>query len=301
MKRAWVVVVGLASAACSAVLGLPDRVDDPGVDLDDGGTVTTEAAPSLDAEPPPDQIAPLVDAADAFVPPDPVKVTVSFAAGKDAKVYRFDAVAKIFTALVSTGCPVAEETAVMSDGSVYVTSSDNQSLFRWTATGCTSVRAGSNFPYALGTAPIGTLSATEEVLVGYMGAGDYVRVDRNNGDVVTVTPGALGQLRPAGDLTAFGARGYLAALQGTGAGAFACAAGGDCIVEVSLVTGRPVALLERFAGLGIYGLAHSRGSLLFYANGEVFPYDLTTKVLGPSLAPMPGGAGFSGAGAPPYP
>jgi hypothetical protein len=243
---------------------------------------------------------PGADAADAK-PPDPTKVTISYAAGKDAKVYKFDSLTNAFTALTSTGCPSAEESAVLSDGSVYVTSSDNTKLFTWTSTGCTLVRGASSFPYALGTAPVGTLSATEEVLVGYMGAGDYVRVDRANGDVTLVTAGALGTLRPSGDVTAFGAKGFLAAASGTGSGSFACAGGGDCIVEVSLKTGVPITFVKRFAGYGIYGLAHSRGSLLFYANGQVFPYDLTTQTLGAALATMPGTAAFSGAGAPPYP
>jgi len=58
------------------------------------------------------------------------------------------------------------------------------------------------------TAPIGTVSANEEVLVGYMGAGDYVRVDHVTGIVTSSTPGALGELRPSGDLTAFGTKGW---------------------------------------------------------------------------------------------
>jgi hypothetical protein len=299
--RRLVILCALTFCACG--------LDAVGNLAPDGGTTADAGAPG-EGGPTDAATFPLGDSdvfldgglgdADAL-PPDPVKVTVSYAAGKDAKVYSFDSVTSTFAALASNGCPIAEESAVLSDGSVYVTSSDNTSLYRWSAAGCTLVRGASSFPYALGTAPVGTVSATEEVLVGYMGAGDYVRVDRTNGDVTVITAGALGSLRPSGDVTAFGAKGYLAAASTTGSGAFLCAAGGDCIVEVNLQTGVPVVLVKHFTGLGIYGLAHSRGSLLFYANGAVLPFDLKTQVLGAALATMPATAAFSGAGAPPYP
>ncbi len=246
---------------------------------------------------------PGADAGDAgLLPPDPNDVAVSYAAGIDTFVYAFDRATSKFTRLKSTACPPAEETAVFSDGSVYITSSTSQDLYRWTvAAGCTSVRVGNRFPFAMGVAPKGTLSATEEVLVGYDGA-DYVRVDTSTGDVTVVAAGALGTLRPSGDVTAIGQKGYLAAAQNTGQGsAFACAAGGDCVVEVDLKTGKPVKFLKAFTGLGIYGLAHSRGKLLLYAFGQVFDFDVSALTLGPALAAFPLGASFTGAGAPPYP
>jgi hypothetical protein len=236
------------------------------------------------------------DAGPDAPPPDPAKVSVSYAAGKDKKVYRFDMDTQSFTALPSAGCPAAEETAVRSDGTIFVTSSNNEDLFRVTPTGCTPVKTRSTFPYAFGTAPIGTVSATEETLVGYSGA-DYVRVDPNTGDVTTITAGALGTLRPSGDLTAVGTRGFLAAASGVGS----CPANGDCIVEVSLRSGLPVSAPVQVPGFGIYGLAHSHGLLLLFANQQVFPYDFGSRTLGGSLAAMPGGANFTGAGAPPYP
>jgi hypothetical protein len=264
---------------------------------DDGSAPQDSPNDAADAGSPADANAP-VDASDAALP-DPTKVKVSYAAGKDQKVYSFDLTSKTFTALPSNGCPSAEEAAVLSDGTVYVTSSDNKNFYRVTGTGCTSIRMGSSFPYALGTAPVGTASATEEWLVGYMGAGDYVRVD-TNGNVTTITGGALGALRPSGDVTALGTRGFLAAATGTGSGAFACPSGGDCIVEVDLKTGAPIELLSQLVGLGIYGLAHGGGQLLLYANGQVFPYDVSAKTVGAALAAWPSGASFSGAGAPPH-
>jgi hypothetical protein len=295
-RRALVAALPLTLAACG--LGLTGLGTGEGAD----GGATDAAIRAGDASEPADGST--ADAGgdapvDAPPPPDPAKVSISYALGKNGIVYAFDALASTFQPLASGGCPAGEETAVLSDGTVYVTSSNNGDLYRLTSTGCTLVKGSSSFPYALGTAPAGTLGASEE-LVGYTG-GDYVKVDKTTGIITTVKTGALGSLRPSGDVTAIGTRGFLAAQSGTGSGAFACPGGGDCIVEVSLATGEPVAFVQQLVGFGIYGIAHSKGKLLLYANGQVFPYDVTTKALGASMALWPGGASFSGAGAPPFP
>jgi hypothetical protein len=253
--------------------------------------------------PPPPAPPPIADAGhDAPIDagaPDPTKVTISYAAGKNAIVYAFDSVAKAFAPLPSAGCPSAEESAVFTDGSVYITSSDNTALYRLTATGCTPIKTGASFPYALTAVPRGTLSASSEELAGYI-APDYVKVDRTTGAVTTIGAGVLGTLLPSGDVAAYGTRGFLAARTGTGSGAFACPAGGDCIVEVNLATGALVAMLSQVVGQNVYGLAHGRGKLLLYTDSAVLPYDLTTKTAGAPLASFPAGASFSGAGAAPY-
>jgi hypothetical protein len=298
--RVALVSMGLFAAVGACGLDLAGTASLSPSSLTDGGPAAggdAQAGGGGEAGPDDAALAP-----DVAALPDPAKVTISYGAGKDQTVYAFDADAKTFKALPSAGCPVAEETAVLSDGSVYITSSDNTTLFRLTSTGCAAIRKSASFPYALGTAPVGTVSATEEVLVGYMGAGDYVRVDGATGAVTVIKAGALGALRPSGDVTAFGTRGFLAAASNTGSGSFACASGGDCVVEVDLSTGAPIALLSHLAGFYVYGIAHSRGELLLYAgNGQVYPYDLTTKTMGTALASMPSGANFTGAGAPPYP
>ncbi len=273
--------------------GTPDGTalvsQDAAVVAPDGAIVAVDAAKPTDAP------------VDVVPPPNPAKVSLSFSAGKDQKVYKLDIVSNVFTALPSAGCPSAEETAIFTDGTLFVTSFDNKDLYRVTPTGCTAIRTNSKFPYALGTAPVGTVSQTREVLVGYMGAGDYVRVDETNGDVTVILANALGTLRPSGDVTALGTKGYLAAAANTGSGAFACPNGGDCIAEVDLVTGAPIKLIKQFTGLGIYGLAHSHGNLLFYANSQVFPFDPSAQTLGSAIAGFPAGASFSGAAAAPYP
>ena len=254
-----------------------------------------------DPEPTPaseDNNAQAVDAEDgAAAPPDPTKVVVSYAAGKNSIVYAFDYTTATFTPQVSMGCPSAEETAVMADGAVYVTSSDNRDLYRWTAgVGCTRIGTNLSLPFALGTAEI----AGVEELVGYR-SGDYMKVNRTTGVVTTIRASALGSLRPSGDVTRIGTIGYLAAQQNTGSGAYSCPSNGDCVVTVSLTDGTPVSLLRHFPNLNILGIAHSRGTLLLFANDRVYPFDPNTLVLGAALATSPVGAAFSGAGAPAFP
>ncbi len=269
-------------------------------------TPTTQPPPQgqdaeTDPEPTPDSEggdAQTVDAEDgAVVPPDPTKVVVSYAAGKNSIVYAFDYTTATFTPQTSTGCPSAEETAVMSDGAVYVTSSDNRDLFKWTSgVGCVRIATNLSLPFALGTAEI----AGVEELVGYR-SGDYLRVNRTTGVVTTIKANALGSLRPSGDVTRIGTVGYLAAQKSTGSGAYACPSNGDCVVTVSLTDGTPVSLLKHFPALEILGIAHSKGTLLLFANDRVFPFDPNTLVLGAALATTPVGAAFSGAGAPAFP
>ena len=247
---------------------------------------TPDAAPLVDSG----TDAPIVsaDAGRDATAPGPVNVNVSYALGKDAKVYLFDHDAKTFTAGLSTNCPPGEETAVMQDGTVYVTSSDSRDLFRWSpATGCTFVGTA-NLPFALGTAFIGGV----EQLVGYRDA-DYDLVSTTNATVTRLTNNALGALRPAGDYARVGTRAFLSVQTNEGA----CPAGGDCIVEIDPSNGRPLTAPKQYVGLGIFGLAQSRGKLLLYANAQVYEMAVATLTLGPSLKAFPTGALFSGAGA----
>lgn len=310
MRALFAVSVACVVAGCGLSLGVDEVSPGPAPSVSPTPAPTPNPPPTGGPTPPSvvdaavgvdggDLDAAVVDASDGAVvlPADPTKVSVSYAAGKNAVVYAFDFTTATFTAQTSTGCPSAEETAVMADGTVYVTSSDSRDLFKWTAgAGCARVGTNLGLPFALGTAE---LSGVEE-LVGYRN-GDYVKVDRATGAVTTITAGALGTLRPSGDVTRIGTKGYLAAQSGTGNGALACPVGGDCVVSVGLTDGRPIALVKHFVGLGIFGIAHSGGQLLFYANGQVFPFDPSTQVLGAALASTPAGASFSGAGAPAFP
>jgi hypothetical protein len=95
-----------------------------------------------------------------------------------------------FAEQISIGCPSpAEETAVLADGRIFVTSSGNKALYSFIkGAGCTPIREADNgaYPSALGVAPVGTVSLTQETLVGYRGAA-YVRVDTVTGSLARST------------------------------------------------------------------------------------------------------------------
>jgi hypothetical protein len=236
------------------------------------------------------------------VSPSPLNVKHSYAIAAGNMYELSVGTTATFTLLPSAECPnPAEETAVFSDERIFVTSDQNDTLYSYAkGTGCTQVKKANKdtYPGALGVAPKGTVSSTEETLVGYIGAA-YVKVDTSNGTVTTINNTALGNLRPSGDVAAIGTRGFLAAEQGKGD----CPANGDCVVEVELTGGTRVAsgVFQQFPGLRIYGLAQSEGRLLLYADDKkVYSIDLTNLTLGTAIANFPTGANFTGAGAAPF-
>jgi hypothetical protein len=278
-------------------------------------TATTDAP---DAKPPttpdtgPDSGPGSIDAApDAPVPPNPANVKVSYAAGKDGNVYKLEG--SNFTTFASANCPSqAEETAVMRDtvanvDKVFITSTAGDELFSVTSTGCVRIgakRSNGYYPYALGVATAGTLDVTD-TLVGYNGA-KYVRIAEASGDVVDVTTGALGDLRPSGDITAIGSKGYVSVFDKNNSAVDECGPNGDCIMEIDLQTGRRVSgsSLKKIMNLSVEGLAQSEGKLLLYTRtisavllfDPALPFVLGTPV---ALFPVPTPQ-FSGAGAAPW-
>jgi hypothetical protein len=226
-------------------------------------------------------------------------VTASYAAGKDQKVWKLEGAT--FTEFASVGCPRGEETAVMTDGRIFVTSERGDSLFAVAAAGCVRIgppRKQGYYPYALGIAPKGTFSNVQDTLVGYDGAA-YVSIDVITGNVTVVNANALGDQLPGGDVTAINTDGYVAIAAGTGKGAMKCRPTGDCIQKVDLVTGTPIGMPIVVVGAQIVGLAHDRGTLLLFRLNQVSSFDLGTGALS-SVANYPGGLSFSGAGSAPW-
>jgi hypothetical protein len=226
-------------------------------------------------------------------------VTVSYAAGKDQKVWKLDGAT--FTEFASAGCPRGEETAVMTDGKIFVTSERGDGLFAVTAAGCVRIgapRQPGYYPYALGVAPKGSFSTMQDTLVGYNDAA-YVSIDAITGNVVVVNATALGDQLPSGDLTAINKEGYVAIAANTGRGAMKCLQTGDCIQKVDLTTGATIGTPIVVPGAQILGLAHARGTLLLFRSNQVSSFDLGSAALS-NVANYPGGLSFSGAGAAPW-
>jgi hypothetical protein len=262
----------------------------------------TTAAPDATPDAEPDAGPGPIDAAPDTQPPQlsATNVKVSYAAGKDGNVYKL--VGSTFTALTSDKCPAGEETAVMTDGRIFITSSDSSELHSVDPTTgkCTPIKKASanTFPFALGVAPKGTLSATSDRLIGYRGS-DYVEIDDTSGVVSIVGSNALAGQVPRGDVTSINMDGYVAIRSGSGTGAMNCLNGaGDCVQKVNLTTGAPVGTPIQIPAQ-ILGLAQDRGTLLLYRTVEVSSVDLATKTL-TSVAPYPANANFTGAGAAPW-
>jgi hypothetical protein len=266
----------------------------PGI-ADAGNDVAAEAGPD----------ATIDNTPDVFVPPPPptaANVTVSYAAGKDKKIYKL--IGSTFTALTSDKCPAGEETAVMTGPRVFVTSSDSTELYSVDpATGaCSPIKKGGVFRFALGVAPKGTLSPTADTLIGYQNS-DYVTINETTGMVTVILANALGGQVPRGDVTAVNTSGYVSIRQDSGSGTMQCKTG-DCIQQVDLATGSPVGTPVPVLGSRILGLAQDRGNLLLFRNDgtdRVSSYSPLTKlIVVDNVAAFPSNANFTGAGAAPW-
>ena len=177
------------------------------------------------------------------------------------------------TALPANTCPALDELAVDPFGALFAVGNSATGLYRVdpASLDCTPIGAGgASYPQSLAFAPRGTLDAYDERLVGYAANGDYVSIDTTTGAISVVTAGALAGMT-VGDLVNVGLKGYVAVNGGT------CGSG-DCIWEVSLGTGRPVAPGAASAKLPssahVTGLAHWGGKLqAFCGPDEVFSLD----------------------------
>jgi hypothetical protein len=307
LRHSWV-VVAVAFVGCGLDLTVSDSGGPSASSVD--ASATDSARPSADAAEPGDasvEDASVVDASqdastDATL--DPTKVDIAYAAGRNGKMYSLR-LGGMLVEEPSGGCPQAQETAVMSDGTVWITSLDNHDLYTWSAaSGCKkAVRADTgkyDLPLALGVAPKGTLSAGGEELVGYFGS-DYLRIDRTTLAVSTVMTNALGGYMVRGDVVAMGRDGYVTVAGGTGPAGALCSGGADCILPVNLVDGTPTGPPIPVQCY-VEGLAHGGGALLlFCGDQQVRPFYPSTRSIGPSLAQSPPGVSFGGAGSRPFP
>lgn len=309
MRRCGWVLVAVAFVGCGLDLTVSDSFGPP--TPADASTSDATLPPSADAEAPRDAAPADGDSPDASTDAsadaslDPTKVDISYAAGRNGKMYSLRQGATVMVEEPSGGCPPAQETAVMSDGTVWVTSLDNHDLYKWSAgSGCTKVaRADTtkyDLPFVLGVAPKGTLSAASDELVGYQGS-DYLRIDRTTLAVSTVMANALGGYVVRGDVVAIGRDGYVTVAGGTGPTGAVCSGGADCILPVNLEDGTPVGAPIPVPHI-MEGLAHSGGALLlFCTDQQVRPFYPSTRSIGAPIAPSPGGATFGGAGSRPFP
>jgi hypothetical protein len=300
--RAWRFAIGssLLLAGCATIVGLDDPLDvgprsagiDASLDGDpDGGADGN--GPPVDANGS-DVSDTGTDAAGVFVPAADAGVPTAYAVSGRLWTVRLANNEWSSFGLPSATCPTLDEVAVDGDGKVFVSGPDG--LYVYAGGGCTRVGNGAGpFPNALAFVSRGVLVPGQDVLVGYMTNGDYVRVDTTTAAVTVTTPGALAGIT-VGDLVVVGAKGYVV-MRGD-----VCSTQ-DCIWGVDLSTGRRVGTAPSGTlptSQPFRGLAHWSGKVYaFTDNDTVFVLDPTNPSGATVFSASPPGffdVGFKGAG-----
>jgi hypothetical protein len=204
-------------------------------------------------------------------------------------LYRLDPLTKGVTAVGGfSGCDGSViDIALDKDGAMFGTTFSALYTIDKKTAQCHHIASGS-YPNSLSFVPKGSLDASEEALVGYVGA-DYIRIDRVTGAISKV--GALGGgYISSGDIVSvIGGGTYLTVKQG------GC---GDCIVEVNPKTGAFVKNIGALGYSNVFGLAFWGGSAYgFNDAGQLFQIDLTNaQTTALSMPGVPAGLKFYGAG-----
>jgi hypothetical protein len=154
----------------------------------------------------------------------------------------------------------------------------------------TLIAAGGSYPNSLSFVPAGTLNATAESLVGYVGS-TYVQIDTTTGTMTNV--GSLsGGYISSGDIVSVKGGGTFLTVTGNGCG--------DCLLQVDPKTGD---IIQNYGSVNhpeVYGIAFWAGAVYGFDNGgQVFSITfpagklVTTPIKVPTPPP---GLEFWGAG-----
>jgi hypothetical protein len=181
--------------------------------------------------------------------------------------------------------------ALDKDSNMYGTTEDAFYKIDRATAACTHIADGA-YPNSLSFVPVGTISPTEETLVGYDPSNDYIRIDTTTGAITTIGTLADGYASSGDIVSVIGGGTYLTV---TGGPNGAC---GDCIVKVDPKTGAVLGNIGKLGRASVFGLAFWGGSCYgFDAEGQVFQIDLTNAST--TLIPTPNappGATWYGAG-----
>jgi hypothetical protein len=172
-------------------------------------------------------------------------------------LYRLDPVTKDVTVVGSFDlCFGVIDIAIDKQNNIYGTTSGSLWRIDRDTAACTHI-ADNGYPNSLSFVPEGTLSATQETLVGYFGS-EYVRIDTNNGSVNAIG-GISGGLESSGDIVSVKNGGTFLTVRGGSCN--------DCLVQIDPVTGD---LTQDWGSIGypeVYGLAFWGGSAYGFSNG----------------------------------
>lgn len=190
--------------------------------------------------------------------------------------------------------------ALNSESKAYAATNDALYQLNTDTAACTKVASGS-FPNSLSFVPVGTVDASAEALVGYLGS-DYVRIALN-GKVTVVRGNALGDgLESSGDMVSVASKSFLTVRATVNCNDAQCnqCKSQDCIVQVSPTTGALLKFRGGIARQNVYGLAFWAGTAYgFTATGGAFSLDLESTSPIPVSLPFQDGTetlSFYGAG-----
>jgi hypothetical protein len=170
----------------------------------------------------------------------------------------------------------------MSNG--YATTFGGLYSFDVTTAVMTFIKAGS-YPNSLSFVPKGTLSATEETLVGYNGA-NYLSIDTTTG-VKTVVGALTDGLASSGDIVSVSGGGTFLTVNGTEKGTGTVCS--DCLLQVDPKTGDVIQNYGSVNHESVYGLAFWGGVAYgFDDTGVVFSITFPGGTLTTTDIPVPG-------------
>jgi hypothetical protein len=248
---------------------------------DAGLASSSDDGPSLGLGNAPDAGAPAAqDAA-------PVPVVYAHSAGF---LYKLDTTTNTVSVVAPfIGCTNVIDIALDEASKAYVTTETGFYSLNLSNGVCTHIADGS-YPNSLSFVPKGTLSATAETLVGYVGA-QYIQIDTTTGAITNV--GSLsGGYQSSGDIVSVIGGGTFLTVNGNGCG--------DCLLQVDPVTGDVVQNYGSVGHADVYGLAFWAGTAYGFDNaGELFSIDVAGGSVVTTNIPLPAtllGLSFWGAG-----
>lgn len=190
---------------------------------------------------------------------------------------------------VFQGCTYVADIALDENSTIYASTGTGLYIVETNTARCTRIAEGT-FPNSLSFVPKGTVDASHETLVGFVG-GDYVKIDTVTGTVTKL--GELGgKYESSGDIVSVKDGKTFVTVKGPD-----CA---DCLVEIDPTTGT---LTKNWGSVGrsdVFGLAFWGGDIYAFTNaGEVLLLSFAVDSLDTKSIPLgsaPAGLKFWGAG-----
>ena len=196
-------------------------------------------------------------------------------------LYKLDPLTNAVTTIGKfKGCSGVIDIALDKDSNLYAAASGGLYKVDKASATCSLIASGS-YPNSLSFVPAGTVDASKEALVGYLGA-TYVRIDTQNGKVTTI--GQLsGGYTSSDDIVSVKNGKTLLTANGPTCN------GGDCLLEVNPTTGDLVKNWGNVKFDAVFGLAFWAGKAYGFTNGgDLFEINFSTSSITTKKITIPG-------------